>query len=125
MPIFETGIVQVNSAIGTSSVLVWNPENTSSTTFGSMGSVATTAVLKDVIIQNTGTAIVYIGSGSLTAGAVTTALQIPIGGYVLISGYSVTSPTGTTGQIWGNTSATSAGSASTIAGLSSSQNVVV
>jgi hypothetical protein len=122
MPIFETGIVQVNSTVGTTSVLVWNPENTSSTTFGSLGSVSTTATLKDVIIQNTGTVVVYIGSGSVSTGGATTSLQIPVGGYVLVSGYSVTNPSGTTGQIWGNSST---GTGATLAGMASTSNVAV
>lgn len=121
MPLFESGIVQVNPSIGTASVLVWNPENTSSTAFGSLGSVATTAVLKDVTIINNGTVAVYLGSGSLTAGAATTPLQVPAGGQLTIQGYSVTNPAGVVGQIWGNTTS---GTASTIAGLASVASVV-
>lgn len=119
--IFETSIQQVNSSIGTSSVLIWNPENGSTTTFGPLGSVPPTAVLRDVVIVNTGTVTVFAGSGSLTAGSVSTALAVPAGGKVIIGGYNVTSPSGTTGQIWGNTTT---GIGSTLAGLASVSEVV-
>jgi hypothetical protein len=122
VPLFESSIVQVQSTIGTTSALVWNPENGSTVTFGAYGSVPSTATLKDVIVQNTGTTTVYIGSGSLSAGGSTTPLQIPVGGYVLVSGYSVTNPSGSTGQIWGNTTS---GTGSTLAGMASLANVVV
>ena len=121
MPIFEAGIQQVNSSIGTSSSLIWNPENTSTTTFGALGSVSTTATLKDVTIVNTGTVTVFAGSGSLAAGNVATPLAIPVGGQVTIQGYSVVNPSGTTGQIWGNTTT---GTGSTLAGLASVASVV-
>lgn len=121
MAIFETAIQQVNSSIGTSSSLVWNPENQSATTFGPLGSVPATAVLKDVTILNTGTVTVYLGSGSLTAGAASTPLAIPVGGQVTVQGYSVSNPSGTTGQIWGNTTS---GTGSTLAGLASVASVV-
>jgi hypothetical protein len=119
--LFEAGIQQVNSAIGTTSALVWNPENTSTTTFGPLGSVSTTPVLKDVTIMNTGTVTVYVGSGSLIAGGSQSALQIPVGGQVTIQGYSVTKPTGTAGQIWGNTTT---GTGATLAGLASVASVI-
>jgi hypothetical protein len=119
--IFAAGIQQVQSSIGTTSALVWNPENTSATTFGPLGSVPATAVLKDVTILNTGTVTVYIGSGSLTAGGSQTPLAIPVGGQVTVQGYSVSSPSGATGQIWGNTSS---GTGSTLAGLVSVASVI-
>ena len=121
MAIFEAGIQQVNSSIGTTSALVWNPENTSTTTFGPLGSVSTTAVLKDVTILNTGTVTVYVGSGSLAAGGSQTPMAIPVGGQLTIQGYSVTNPSGTTGQIWGNVVS---GTGSTLAGLASVASVV-
>jgi hypothetical protein len=121
VPIFESAIQQANSSIGTASSLVWNPENQSSTTFGPLGSVPSTAVLKDVTIINTGTVPVYLGSGSLAAGGTVTPLQIPVGGQVTVQGYSVSNPSGTTGQIWGNVTS---GTGSTLAGLASVASVV-
>jgi hypothetical protein len=118
--IFESSIQQVNSAIGTTSALVWNPENTSATAFGPLGSVPSTAVLKDVTILNTGTVTVYVGSGSLSAGGSQTPLAIPAGGQVTIQGYSVTNPSGATGQIWGNVTT---GTGSTLAGLATVASV--
>ena len=121
MPLFENSIVQVNSSVGSVSSLIWNPENTSTTTFGSLGSVPATATLKDVTIINTGANTIYVASGSLSA-ATTTGLAVPAGGQVTVQGYSVTNPSGTTGQIWANTAfgATS----STEAGLASVASVV-
>jgi flagellar basal body rod protein FlgF len=121
VPLFESAIQQVNSSIGTSSSLIWNPENTSSTTFGALGSISSTATLKDVTIINTGTVAVYVGSGSLAAGGTTYPLQIPVGGQLTVQGYSVANPSGTTGQIWGNTTT---GTGSTLAGLASVASVV-
>lgn len=118
---FESAIQQVQSSVGTSSVLLWNPENTSSTTFGPLGSVSATAVLKDVMIYNTGTVTVFAGSGSLAAGNVSTALAIPVGGRIVIGGYTVTNPSGVVGQIWGNTTT---GTGSTLAGMPSVTSVV-
>ncbi len=37
MALFESGIVQVQSSVGTIRSLVWNPENTSTTTYGPLG----------------------------------------------------------------------------------------
>jgi len=108
--------------VGTIASLIFNPENTSATTFGSLGSVSSTAVLKDVTIVNQGTAIVYVGSGSAAA-ATSTGLAIPVGGQVTIQGYSVTSPTGVVGQIWGQT-ATVGLTSVTAAGLASVASVI-
>ena len=114
MPLFESGIVQINSSVGTVSSLIWNPENTSTTTFGALGSVASTATLKDVTIINTGANTIYVGSGSISATS-TTGLAVPAGGQLTIQGYSVVNPSSTTGQIWaqtgvfGQTSSTEAG----------------
>jgi len=121
VPIFEGAIQQANASMRPSSSLIWKPENTSSTTFGALGSVSTTATLKDVTIMNIGTVTVFIGSGSLTAGNASTPLAVPVNGQVTIQGYSVVNPSGTVGQIWGNTTT---GTGSTLAGLASVASVV-
>lgn len=118
MALYETGIVQVNSAIGTGNSLIWNPENTSPTTFGSLGSVPATAVLKDVTIINNGTVAVLMGSG--TVSGLTLGLSIPPGGQVTLQGYSVSAPSGTVGQIWGSVAT---GTGSTVAGLATNPSV--
>lgn len=122
MPLFETGIQQTNSAIGTISSLVWSPSNTSSTTFGPLGSITAGAVLKDVTIINTGTVAVLIGSGSASAAA-TTGFSLPVGGQVTLQGYNVTAGTATTGQIWGQTTVVGT-TGSTLAGLASVASVI-
>jgi hypothetical protein len=120
--LFENGIVQVNSSVGTIASLVWNPENQSATTFGSLGSVPSTAVLKDVTIINAGSVTLYLNGSSQSASAAN-GLAVPAGGQVTVQGYSVSSPTGTTGQIWGQ--ALSPGTTgATIAGLASVASVV-
>lgn len=121
MALFESGIVQVNTSVGTIASLIWNPENTSTTTFGAFGSVPSTAVLKDVTILNTGANAIYVGSGSASAAA-GTGLQVPAGGQVTIQGYSVSNPTGSAGQIWAQTSVVGQTS-STVAGLASVASV--
>jgi len=122
VPLFESNIVQINSSVGTVSSLIWNPENTSTTTFGALGSVASTATLKDVTIMNTGANTIYVGSGSISA-ASTNGLSIPAGGQLTVQGYSVVSPTGTTGQIWGQTGVVGQTS-STTCGIASVASVV-
>ena len=99
MAIFESNILQVSSP-GTVSTLIWNPNNTSATTFGALGSVPSTAILKDVTIVNQGTCNVYVGAGSA---AVATALgfMIPVGGQLTLQGYYATGGT-TLNPIWGN-----------------------
>ena len=119
MALFESGIVQVNSAIGTGNSLIWNPENTSNTTFGALGSVPAAAVLKDVTIINTGTVAVIVGSG--TVSGLTLGLSIPPGGQLTLQGYSVSAPSGTAGQIW---SSAATGTGATTAGLASVASVV-
>jgi flagellar basal body rod protein FlgF len=121
VPLFESGIVQVNSAISSIPSLVWNPENTSATTFGALGSVSTTATLKDVTIINQGSVAVYVGTGSISSANTTLGLQIPVGGQLTIQGYSVTNPSGSAGQIWGTVVGTATGQ--TIAGMASVASV--
>ena len=98
MAIFEAGIVQVNSAVGTISSLIWNPSNTSATTFGSLGSVPASAVLKDVTVVNQGTTPVYVSSGSIASTTPLLGVAIPVGGQMTIQGYSGT--VGTAGSLW-------------------------
>lgn len=121
MALFEAGIVQSNTSVGTIASLVWNPTNTSTTTFGPLGSVASTATLKDLTIINTGTVTVYLNSGSVAAA---TANGIPLnpGGQLTLQGYSVSSPTGTVGQIWGQ-AGTVGQTGATLAGLASIPSV--
>jgi hypothetical protein len=122
VPIFETGIQQVSSSVGTVAAIIWDPNNTSTTTYGPLGSVASTATLKDVTIQNTGANPLYVGFGSASAAA-TTGLKVEAGGQVVLYGYSATGGS-TTGRIWGQTAVVGS-TTSCIAGLASIQNAVV
>lgn len=80
--------------------MIWDPANQSATTFGSLGSVPSDAVLTNPLVSNTGSVSIYIGSGSAAA-AVTTGLEVPAGGQVAVFGYSGT--VGTAGTIWAQT----------------------
>jgi hypothetical protein len=120
--LFENGIVQVQSSVGTLSVLLWQPSNTSATTFGAAGSVPSGAALKDVTIVNQGTATIYVSSGTTTAGATPAGLQVPVNSQLTIQGYNVTAGTATTGNIYG-ICATGL-SSSSLTGLASVASVV-
>ena len=100
MAIFESAIVQISTP-GTTSSLIWNPANTSSTTFGALGSVPSSAVLKDLILINTGTVNIYYGMGIASA-AGTIGVLLPVGGQHTLQGYVGTGGNATQ-QIWGNT----------------------
>lgn len=117
VPIFETAIQQVNSSIGTVSGLIWEPSNTSATTFGPLGSVTAGDVLKDVIIMNTGANTIYVGMGSATV-MTTTGMEVKAGGQITYQGYNVTAGTTSAGNIWANTGALTQTS-STVVGLAS------
>ena len=114
MAIFEAGIQQVNSIVGTVASLIWDPDNTSAITFGPLGSVPSTAVLDGLIIQNTGSVSVYVAMGSLSA-ASSTGIEITAGAQMYLPGYSASGGS-TAGQIWGQT-ATVGDTSSTLAGL--------
>jgi hypothetical protein len=99
--LFEAGIVQTTSP-GTISTPVWNPSGTSTTTYGALGSVPSTAILKDVTVINQGTVNVYLASGSVSLANIGTGILLPVGGQITIQGYSGT--VGTAGTIWAQTS---------------------
>lgn len=100
MAIFESAIVQV-SAPGTTSILIWDPSNTSATTFGALGSVPSNAVLRDLILVNQGTVNLYYGMGIASA-AGTLGSLLTVGGQHTLQGYVGTGGKATQ-QIWGNT----------------------
>lgn len=119
MAIFETGIQQV-SAVTSSAGVIWDTDNTSSTTYGPLGAIAVGDVLKDVTIINQGPAVIFVGSGAGVTAA--TGLSVPAGGQVTIQGYSVTS---VASSAVGDISAiTSSGTATAIVGLASVLSVV-
>jgi hypothetical protein len=97
---FASGIVQVNGSVGTICSMVWNPGSTSTTTFGSLGSVPATASFTGLIVANTGTNAIYLSSGSVAASAAT-GVQVAAGSEMLLTGYSGT--VGTAGTIWAQT----------------------
>ena len=100
--------------------MVWNPGNSSATAMGSLGSVPSGAVLRDVTLMNTGTNPLYLQSGSVSA-AVATGLLFPAGAQLTIQGYLGTGAAA--GTIWANTSVVGTSGAVT-AGLASVASVV-
>ena len=120
MALFESGIVQ-QTAPGTISAMVWNPSASSTTTYGALGSVPSTAVFHDLQVVNSGTANLYLNSGSVSAAQGTCGVLLIPGQTLIIQGYSGT--VGTAGTIWANTG--TIGYASTaIAGMPSVLSVV-
>jgi hypothetical protein len=120
--LFETGVVQVNSSVGTIASLIWQPGNTSTTTYGALGSITVGAVLKDITIINTGANTIYVGSGSISAVS-QTGLAVPAGGQVTIQGYNVTAANTSNGNIWAQTGVLGQTSTTTV-GLASVASVV-
>ena len=119
---FESGIVQNVASIGTVPTMVWNPGNTSSTTFGSLGSVSSTAVLTNPVVANTGTNTIYVSSGSVAVGtSFPTGIAVPAGGEAIIYGYSGTGAAA--GTIWAQTGVVGQTSSSQ-AGMSSVFSVI-
>jgi hypothetical protein len=124
VPIFATGIQQVTSSVGTISSVVFDTDNQSTTTYGPLGSITAGDVLKDIVIMNTGSNTMYVGSGSISATS-QNGLSIPAGGELVLYGYNVTSTVSTTtGDIWAQTGVVGQ-TTSCIVGLASIQNAVV
>lgn len=123
MGLFETGIVQVSSTVGTIASVIWQPSNTSTTTYGALGSITVGATLKDVTILNTGPGTIYAAGGSVAASATPIGLQIAPGGQCTLQGYSLVAANSTAGQIWAVCS-TSGTTSSTTVGLATIASVV-
>ena len=123
MPLFETGIVQVNSSVGSISSLIWQPANTSTTTFGPLGSITAGDTLRDVTIMNTGPGTIYAAGGSIVASAAPIGLQIPPGGQATLQGYLVVAANNANGNIWA-CAATGGAASSATTGLASVASVV-
>ena len=101
MPLFETAIQQ-QSSVGSVASLIFDTDNTSTTTYGPLGSIAVGTVLTNISIMNTGSNTIYVGMGSASAAA-TTGMQIPAAGQLTLRGYNVTSvASNATGDIWAN-----------------------
>jgi hypothetical protein len=119
VPIFESGIQQVTSSIGTVSVLIWDTDNVSTTTYGPLGSITAGDVLKDLVIVNTGANPMYVGFGSISV-ASTNGVQVVAGGTLYLYGYNVTSvASNATGDVWAQVSVVNAPT-SCIVGLATS-----
>ena len=111
--IFATGVQQVTGVVNTSATLIWDLDNTSTTTFGALGSNTTGNVIKDLLINNTGTATMYVGTASVSS---TTGLPVNPGGYVVLGSYLATVASSTTSDLWG---ITASGTTSALIGLAS------
>lgn len=124
VPIFETAIQQVTASVGTVASVIWDTDSSSTTTYGPLGSIPAGSVLKDVVIQNTGSNTMYVGFGSIAA-ASTTGFEIKAGGELVYYGYNVTSTASSaTGDIWGQTGVVGQAT-SCVVGLASIPNAVV
>lgn len=108
MALFESNLVQTSTI--TTVALIWDPSNTSTTTFGPLGKVnvlTPAQTLKDVTIVNQGPGILYIGSGSNIANTGTTqGLAVAVGAQVTLRGYTATAGS-TAGRIYGVSASTS------------------
>ena len=118
--IFATGVQQVTSGVSTSAVLVWDTDATSTTTFGPLGSQTVGNVLKDLIINNTGTATCFIGT---TSGITDIGAPVAPGGSMILYGYVATvTASSATGDLY---AITAAGTTSVEVGLATTQGAVV
>jgi hypothetical protein len=108
MAIFETGIVQTSTI--TTVALIWDPSNSSTTTFGALGKVnvlTPAQTLHDVTIVNEGPGILYVGYGSnIAASGSTQGLAVAVGGQATLRGYTATAGS-TAGRIYGVSASTS------------------
>lgn len=108
MAIFESNIIQASTI--TSAALIWDPSNSSTTTYGPRGAVPVLTpaqTLKDVTIINQGPGTLFVGQGSaITNTGTTAAMAIPAGGQLTLRGYTATAGS-TTGRIYGISSSTS------------------
>lgn len=123
MPLFETGIVQVNSSVGSISSLIWQPGNTSTTTYGPLGSITVGDTLKDLTIINSGAGTIYASNGSITASATPAGFPIPPGGQMTVQGYFLVAANSAVGNVWA-VAATGGLNSSTQVGLASVASVV-
>ena len=119
--IFATGVQQVTATVNTSATLIWDSDSTSTTTFGPLGSQTTNNVLKDLIINNTGTATMYLGQSAVSG---TQGLFVNPGGSVILYGYVATVGVTSAGNsdVYG---ITASGTTSAEVGLASIPNAVV
>ena len=123
MPIFSS-LQQVTSSVGTIASVIFDSDNTSTTTYGPLGSITAGDVLQDVVIQNTGANTMYVGFGSISTTS-TTGCQVNAGGEMVLYGYKVTSTaSNATGDIWAQTGVVGQ-TTSCVVGLASIPNAVV
>ena len=100
MAFFESGIVQTTSP-GTIAAMVWNPGNTSASSYGPLGSVPAASVFHDLQLVNQGTANVLLNMGSVSVTQGTSGILLAAGQTLVLQGYSGT--VGTAGTVWANT----------------------
>ena len=123
MPIFSS-LQQVTSSVGTIASVIFDSDNTSTTTYGPLGSITAGDVLQDLVIQNTGSNTMYVGFGSASA-TTTTGMEVKAGGELVYYGYNVTSTaSNATGDVWAQTGVVGQ-TTSCVVGLASIQNAVV
>jgi len=114
--IFETGIVQQSTVLGTAIGTVFNINNTSTTTFGPLGSVGSGQVIKDLTVVNEGPGTIWISNG--TVPATQAGITMNPGMQVTLGGYSVTAAAGGVGNLYATCLVTT-GTATVITGMAS------
>lgn len=106
MAIYESNIIQTSTI--TSAALVWDPSNSSTTTFGPRGAVPVLTpaqTLHDVTVINQGPGILYLGGSTVTTA---TGLPVPVGAQVTIRGYVGTAgSSAAAGRVYGISASTS------------------
>ena len=116
MAIFETGIVQQSTVLGTAIGTVFNINNTSTTTFGPLGSVGSGQVIKDLTVVNEGPGTIWVSNG--TVPATQAGIAMNPGMQVTLGGYNVTAAAGGVGNLYATCLVTT-GTATVITGMAS------
>lgn len=123
MPIFDVGSpgYQGPTTVGTaSSARVWSGTNSALVTAN-----PTAVIVRDVMIQNTGTAPIYLASGTqntATASIADSGLAVPAGAIAVIQGWTATTNT-TTSDVFA-IAAYATGPSTAVAGLGTLISVV-
>lgn len=121
MAIFETGIVQTSQVLGTAIGTVFNINNTSTTTYGALGSVGSGQTIKDLTCMNQGPGTVWVSNGTVPASQAGVTLNP--GMQMTLAGYNVKAATGGVGNLYATCLATT-GTATVTVGMASVDPVV-
>lgn len=113
MPLFDVGspAYQGPTTVGTAaSVKLW------SGTVSALAGISPAVTVRDVMIQNTGTAVLYVSSGTQSINtAVTAGVAVPVGAVLVLQGWTATTNT-TTNDVYG-IGGVATGATTAVAGL--------